>query len=1187
MLSSFLRPARGRRRHDRSPFSSSHVPTTGSPDASRNNNTQRNRWRVIPYEIEGDNIIREDGQEPGDDEEEEEEEEEVSGLEDLDDEDEDDNHDEYEEDEPDDTAPLLPIFSTAHLDAIPVFTLTHAIRILVSSRCDTVLSWEQLRSPQVSQFLLKPVEQEIRSHHLNAATEYALMANCLQYGKEAAMSSGNSGTNRTRAMMCELLAIKLLKDYSTRELIDALSYDFDPLQGQVDAPPSGDDGRRGTEGSRKPVQRPARISCFEIAIRAQSKRFLSHPVVVKQLEAIWAGTIVFHSAADNLHRKFPPPRQLKNYNTNEGASTAKAGSTDHDPQLPRRAVTLYNPRDASLFKLSRLRVPRYRNILSTISFAILLSLFVAVLVQRSLEITTLEVVFWFWAAGFMLDEIVGFNEQGFSLYLASFWNTFDLGILFILFVHLALRIYGIIMPDIRKHRVANMAYDVLAADAILLFPRLFSVLDHYRYFSPLLIAFRYMAADLVAVSLLILISCSGFFVALTLSFGDEGVDTPGSVAYALLQMVMGFTPAAWDRWDSYNILGKTILTLFLFICHFLVVTILITVLTNSFMAVVQNANDEHQFLFAVNTISHVKSDALFSYVAPTNVLQWALVPLRYVVPFRQYVKINRTMIKITHFPVLFSIFLYEKTILQSTMFESIDLVERRGRLKRTTAAKLTRLRQAPSIATFRQDKALEEVFRHPYGSTMRSAQQRRDRRKASNVVNTWIKGMGDDIASPPPEQDRQVVDGLEARGTASRLLRPYSRVRTFSRRTMSIASDPEEFATNADFLSPNELRPVPDDLTPSAMEEPLHNTDADGDDELRTNEERDEEEATTFGHHSPSNVDEEEVRAPRVLVPREHFSNRQPPRSHAPESADHLMLIGQTRREVPSPGAKSSSRLSPKNRPRQHSRNVSSATMVFKPMTDSSTDQSSSHEGALTPPGKIQGSAPDSGARTPVSKPVSSAAGHRTPKRTAAAAAPTRMRPILPGKDDPAFQSAPNLAGLVEVKSRPTQPRRRPSLEMDLVSDIGDNRAIGGGYVGALPASFAAKITRGLGGSRQAKEQKEEQEMFAKILMARMNTLEEGFREVIHEMRESMRHDEGRSKSRGRVGRPGVREKRAKEKETGRPPTAEGNQDTIDPQEGQGAERSNEGPREKSADHVKPVVQNTADYRSKDQPRAD
>src|SRR5208282_2438347 len=113
----------------------------------------------------------------------------------------------------------------------------------------------------------------------------------------------------------------------------------------------------------------------------------------------------------------------------------------------RRAATLYDPRDASLFKLSRLRVPRYRQFFSTLSLAILLGLFLAVLSERSMKITTLEIVFWFWSAGFMLDEVVGFNEQGFSLYLMSFWNTFDLGILLLLIIYYSMRLYGIFLVD--------------------------------------------------------------------------------------------------------------------------------------------------------------------------------------------------------------------------------------------------------------------------------------------------------------------------------------------------------------------------------------------------------------------------------------------------------------------------------------------------------------------------------------------------------------------------------------------------------------------------------------------------------------------------------------------------------------------------------------------------------------------
>lgn len=605
------------------------------------------------------------------------------------------------------------------------------------------------------------------------------MANCLQFNKEIQLSPGNSGSSKTRALVSELLAIKLLKDFSTRELIDALSYDFFPLQGL--APPSNGHVTPGNNWNTSMVQpRAARVSALEIAIRAQAKRFLAHPVVVQQLEAIWAGSIVFHSSADNLHR--PPAKIIPNQNRGYGATGSKtpvlqasperlqpAKQRDHlDPVTieVRRSVTLYNPRDASLLKLSRLRVPRYRQILSTSSFAVLLGLYLAVLVKRSLTISALEVVFWFWSAGFMLDEIVGFNEQGFSLYILSFWNAFDLGILLLFIAYYGMRLYGILMPDARKHYVADMAYDLLAANAVLLFPRLFSVLDHYRYFSQLLIAFRMMAVDLVAVFILILISCSGFFVAFTLSFGGDDFDANG-VAYALFQILLGFTPAAWSVWDDQNLGGKLILTLFLFICHFLIVTILITVLTNSFMAIVQNANEEHQFVFAVNTISLVKSDALFSYIAPTNVISWLLAPVRFIMPFREFVRLNRTVIKATHFPILFLIYTYERTFLRSAAFEPTDLVEQRGRppLKgaafenpsaglRLFSPRQHRLRE-PSVATFQKDRALDEVFRRPFnGNTLRGTQKSHDRRKASNAVNSWMSTLGPNGITANPRMSK-------------------------------------------------------------------------------------------------------------------------------------------------------------------------------------------------------------------------------------------------------------------------------------------------------------------------------------------------------------------------------------------------------------------------------------------------
>ncbi len=475
------------------------------------------------------------------------------------------------------------------------------MRIIIQARTETTLTWEQLRSPQVSQFLVKPMQQQIRTQHFSRATLYALMANCLQFAKEAQFFPGNAGTSNTRAKVCELLAIKLLKEYTTRELIDALSYDFNPLQGIPSGPLSQHASSAGLsrDGRNGRLPAAARTSTLEVAIRASAKHFLAHPLVVQQLDAIWNGAISFYSSADSLHRSngkapaAPPPgggsrgatwmRQAGSGRGGLGRQDSAndprtpllsghvsqaqgSGYHDHHQQHPaqqqagkeepgrvnlqsilpaeplyRRTVTLYDPRNASLFKLSRLRVPRYRQFFSTCSLAVLIGLFLAVLVQHSSRITSLELVFWFWSAGFMLDELVGFNEQGFSLYIMSFWNIFDLGILLLLIFYYSLRICGVFLADAQRWN--NSAYDILAANAILLLPRFFSVLDHYQYFSQLLIAFRLMAIDLAAVFILILVACSGFFVFFTLSRTESDAS---DVAYRIFQLLMGFTPAAWE-----------------------------------------------------------------------------------------------------------------------------------------------------------------------------------------------------------------------------------------------------------------------------------------------------------------------------------------------------------------------------------------------------------------------------------------------------------------------------------------------------------------------------------------------------------------------------------------------------------------------------------------------------------------
>lgn len=938
--------------------------------------------------------------------------------------------------------------------------------------------------------------------------------------------------------------------------IDALSYDFYPLQG-LNHPDTGTITPvqyRDAFQKARPQHRVARTSTLEVAIRAQAKRFLAHPFVVQHLEAIWAGTIVFHFAADSLHRLPTNGSLTQHRKYGDGGLTVRVSlmhggliePKNGSGSFPlRRTVTLYDPRDASILKLSRLRVPRYRQFTSTCSFAVFLCLYVAVLAQRSLDFTALEAVFWFWSAGFMLDEIVGFNEQGFSLYLMSFWNSFDLGILLLLIVYYALRLYGILIGQDARQDASHKAYDVLAATAVLLFPRLFSVLDHYPYFSQLIIAFRLMAIDLVAVFVLIMISCSGFFVAFTLSFGNENYN-PASVAYSLFQLILGFTPAAWSLWDEYNILGRALLALFLFICHFLVITILVTVLTNSFMDIARNANEEHQFLFAINAISMVKSDALFSYIAPTNIIAWLLAPLRCCLPLRSFVKLNRAVIRLTHFPLLLCIYVYERIVLRRVAFEPVELVVSQGRSRHLTAAhdptgtgmglfpSTIRLRQKSRMG-FQKDRALAEVFRRPFNGTTRSRpQQARERRETSKVVKTWMRDMGPDgRATPPLEQDSSLVDRLEARKSASKsrtwLRRMTNVTRDFTDATRSVVSDPEDFHSysgvgglegrNNGAIRPSEI-----------INEEVEQTGAEGDDELVTN---DEEDVPSVDKQAPL-VHEQGLPGAKQndrLGSLDGSPAKSPTISRTVTVASPVSRKGLQGTESPIP------RKPPRSTGQDDQRKGSAATILYRPQQDF-------EDSSASPPKRRMFSS-----KTPTGSGLQSPKSprKRSPRRPNQAM--TRPVPII--RSGAQFQSAPSLAGMDLVGQRHELRHQPSSLAFDLISGLGNETAYPATHVvGGMASSFATQMAIATGAVRATTGPAgEESQMMSRLMLARMKTLEEGFQEILREVKH-MRREDGREV--GESNRP--KGKRAHRSRESNPPV-----ETLMDPEGEYAPRGGEG----------------------------
>lgn len=213
-------------------------------------------------------------------------------------------------------------------------------------------------------------------------------------------------------------------------------------------------------------------------------------------------------------------------------------------------------------------------------------------------------------------------------------------------------------------------------------------------------------------------------------------------------------------------------------------------------------------------------------------------------PFKKFLRMNRMVIKLTHIPVLFTIFVYERLLLSHLAYGPTDLVEQRGRKGATDPVPAFSIRgpidlfsprlREPSVTTFHKDRALEEVFRRPYrDSSIQTPSQRPTvRRKSSNVVSDWMRTMeNDDERQPPQEDTRSVLDRLETRRSTRPYLRRTKTAGQTKRRhplasARAVMSDPDE--STIAFAQP--IAEENEDIE-MGMEDVPQQTDADGDDE--------------------------------------------------------------------------------------------------------------------------------------------------------------------------------------------------------------------------------------------------------------------------------------------------------------------------------------------------------------------
>ncbi|KAG9050438.1 hypothetical protein FS837_005511 [Tulasnella sp. UAMH 9824] len=539
----------------------------------------------------------------------------------------------------DDREPLL----REELDAIPVYPIIHLVKADVEHYIDTPLTYDSLTGPDLTYSLVQPLYDKY-SRMRNMSVVFCFLLNRVHFLRDTNLSS--MPLSQSRAALCELMAIKLLRDWaeSTMELATVMTTSWCIFSG---AGPEVLD--KATDESYGDMDTNERIgNAIEMAIIGQAKRFIKSGAFQKVIDCIWSGKVVYQ--AENEHSFL--------------SDTYK-----------RKSLHFYDPRKAPLLDHYRLKVPAVRAVLEYVEFLVLFILFVIALEGNQVHrINWSEGIFMLYALGFTLDKVAAMQEHGMKVYSANLWNAFDIAFITIFISYGSFRAYGLHYDE---KWAKTLGIDILALGACLMFPRLaFVTLSN----NLMILSIRSMFYEFTVLMLVAAFCFCGFLYALfTLAKSGKNYYSPGTIFWYMLDLYFGLDASGFDRATTFHpVFGPVLMIVYACLSNTLLLTVLVAILSNTFSTISEDALAESMFRKAVTTIEGVKADALFSYQPPLNLFAFiVMLPLSYVLSKRWFHKVNVFMIRVTSLPILLLIAVYERQKVRhqtTTMQETVSVM---------------------------------------------------------------------------------------------------------------------------------------------------------------------------------------------------------------------------------------------------------------------------------------------------------------------------------------------------------------------------------------------------------------------------------------------------------------------------------------------------------------------------------
>ncbi|KIO34124.1 hypothetical protein M407DRAFT_13568 [Tulasnella calospora MUT 4182] len=533
----------------------------------------------------------------------------------------------------DEREPLL----REELDAIPVYPIIHLVKADVEHY---IGSSYQLTAPDLTYSLVQPLYDKY-SRMRNMSVVFCFLLNRVHFLRDRNLAS--MPLSQSRAALCELMAIKLLRDWaeSTMELATVMTTSWCIFSG---AGPEVLDKADESYGDMDTNERIG--NAIEMAIIGQAKRFIKSGAFQKIIDCIWSGKVVYQAESDHSFL----------------SDTYK-----------RKTIHFYDPRRAPLLDHYRLKVPAVRAVLEYAEFLVLFILFVIALEGNEVnKVNWSEGIFMIYALGFTLDKVAAMQEHGMKVYSANLWNAFDIALITIFMSYGSFRAYGFYYHE---KWARTLGIDILALGACLMFPRLaFVTLSN----NLMILSVRSMFYEFIVLMLVAAFCFCGFLYALF----TKNYYSPGTIFWYMLDLYFGLDASGFDRATTFHpFFGPVLMVVYACLSNTLLLTVLVAILSNTFSTISEDAVAESMFRKAVSTIEGVKADALFSYQPPLNLFAFiVMLPLSYILSKRWFHKVNVFMIRITSLPILLAVAVYERQKVRhrtTTMQETVSVMVER------------------------------------------------------------------------------------------------------------------------------------------------------------------------------------------------------------------------------------------------------------------------------------------------------------------------------------------------------------------------------------------------------------------------------------------------------------------------------------------------------------------------------